>query len=145
MYELLSTAEKLEFENTVEPVVKRDTPIHGSKEQPFKVYVGKINRHITEESLILSGIYVEYNNMIIIKHLTSEAKGRVRNELGAYLFFCSLLLNKFIDLVKKRLLKSLLVHTNDLTMLEALLNRGFTINKSKHNFYKAFREINEKI
>jgi len=145
MYELLSSAEKSEFENTVEPVFKRNTPIHGSKEQPFKVHVGKINRHITEESLILSGIYVEYNSMIIIKHLTSEAKGREKHELGAYLLFCSLLLNKFIDLVKERLLKSLLVHTDDCTMLEALLNHGFTIHKSKNNFYKAFKEINEKI
>lgn len=145
MYELLTPAEKSEFENTVEPVFKRNTPIHGSKEQPFKVHVGKINRHITEESLILSGIYVEYNSLIIIKSLISEAKGREKHELGAYLIFCSLLVTKFIDLVKERLLKSLLIHTNDNTMLEALLDHGFIINKSKNNFYKAFKKINEEI
>lgn len=146
MYELLTSNERLEFENTVEPVFKRNTPIHGSKEQPFKVYVGKINRHITEEFLILSGIYAEYKSLIIIKSLISEAKGREKKELGAYLVFCTMLIEKFATLVKERLLKSLLIHTNDDTMVEALLNTGFTINRTKNNFYKAYKEINnEKI
>lgn len=146
MYELLTSNERLEFENTVEPVFKRNTPIHGSKEQPFKVHVGKINRHINNDSLILSGVYVEYNSLIIIKSLVSEAKGRETKELGAYLVFCTMLIKKFTTLVKERLLKSLLIHTNDDTMVEALLSKGFTINKTKNNFYKALKEINnEKI
>ena len=146
MYELLTSNERLEFENTVEPVFKRNTPIHGSKEQPFKVHVGNINRHINNDSLILSGVYVEYNSLIIIKSLVSEAKGRETKELGAYLVFCTMLIKKFTTLVKERLLKSLLIHTNDDTMVEALLSKGFTINKTKNNFYKALKEINnEKI
>ena len=141
MYELLTTREQKEFEDTVEPVFKRCTPEKDSKEQPFKVHVGKINKGISEESLILGGIYVEHNNIVIIKSLVSEAKGREKNELGAYLCFCSLLIDKFINLVQERSMKCLLVHTNDNTILEVLLQKNFAINKSKNNFYKAFKII----
>lgn len=142
MYELLTTREQKEFEDTVEPVFKRCTPEKDNKEQPFKVHVGKINNGISEESLILGGIYVEHNNIVIIKSLVSEAKGREKNELGAYLVFCTMLIEKFATLVKERLLKSLLIHTNDDTMVEALLSKGFTISITKNNFYKAYKEIN---
>ncbi len=143
MYELLSKEEEEEFRSDVSPIVKRDTKIPPVREEkPFNVYVGKYNRAVSNDSLILSGVYVEHLKTGIVKFLISQAPERIKSEQGAYIVFCEMLLDHFVKLTKEKSLQSLLMHTSDLTVLEVLLKNKFEITKTKNNFYRAFKVLN---
>jgi hypothetical protein len=138
MYELLPKPEEEEFKNDIEPIFRKAAE---QNKKLFNIYVGKTNRIVSDQSRIMSCAYVEHLDTIIIKNLVSEAKSRIKDELGAYFAFCSLLVDRFAVLVKERYMKSLIIHTNEDILLEVLVKKGFDISKTKNNFYKAFKNI----
>lgn len=143
MYELLSPEENTEFRNSIDPVIKRDTHVELKKQEevPIKIYVGKVNRLLNESSLIMTGVFSSATKTFIVKFLRSQNIERIADEQGAFLVFCEMTLEKFIQLAKEKSKESILVHTDEMLMLEVLLNNNFEITKSKNGFYRAFKVL----
>lgn len=140
MYKLLTNTEITRLKNTITPIFKEVITIN-KKEKHFQICTNGNNENVDKNLCMLSGVCIEYANIVIIKNLVSEITKKEQKEFRAYFEFCSFVIDKLVELTKEHSIRSLLIHTNDITMLEILLKKEFNIGKNVNNFYKAFKIV----